>query len=686
MRRISLCNGVTVALAVLAIGFLFQTLPGKALRIRGTIPAVRLTHEAPGTFQYLLPGWVGNSKGHTDDCTLYENGAPLRSLSPFEWGTAGENGSYIYLGGPPRLIFRASDGSDPLSNDRIYSFKAPLLSPRISLLLGIALAAMAGLIGGHRQLRRLRLDWKWILLVIALTKLWAVAGSEIATVNPDAYGYATSANGMIWWVGDGALPAHTSGFAAIAGIVSQFGVPWRLALELFYLTACALLAGVIAEILSSRTIGCLLFALLAWHPWTFSGFADFMPVPLVLVLIIALLAVMFWVLSRFSDPWRIRTFAGLGLLAFLWSWCRLEDPLIYASYGLFALLAWWLTRSTSHPQSPIRRIVLLALPAMTILILGTGVKVINYIEFGVYAKSWSDAPGLVSLMSALYKVKPEQQIHYAPVTRQSLAAACAVSPSLQRYQDRLMDPHDPQTLVGEKVTKIPGEFGPWLNWLLPADIWLGDVQDNNIVMLRAAAEINEALRSGRLPSRPAFFPLDPNWHLWLPDLLPQTAEALRQGMSMKAWNIDPFVKPEWESVFDAAANRRTPGKLTSEETRLFSKAMRFNTWEQRSEKFYRRLTALAMILTFVIVILKPAWPLEKLRLVFACWALVSSWLLGRALFYGLLNANMGWGTEVYMRPASPLFILILILGAALAGMLLQRGILVIKNHKNETRP
>ena len=56
-----------------------------------------------------------------------------------------------------------------------------------------------------------------------------------------------------------------------------------------------------------------------------------------------------------------------------------------------------------------------------------------------------------------------------------------------------------------------------------------------------------------------------------------------------------------------------------------------------------------------------------MRLILACWTLPSGWLLGRAMLYGLLEANVAWGTGKYMRPMAPLFILILVLGTALTG-------------------
>jgi hypothetical protein len=89
-------------------------------------------------------------------------------------------------------------------------------------------------------------------------------------------------------------------------------------------------------------------------------------------------------------------------------------------------------------------------------------------------------------------------------------------------------------------------------------------------MLQAAAEINAALKDGRLPRRAAWFPLEPNWRLWLPDLPRCSWQALAEEM-----HLSPAGEPEIISykavvahTFDQAANRRaentTPRLLLTE--------------------------------------------------------------------------------------------------------------------------
>jgi hypothetical protein len=57
---------------------------------------------------------------------------------------------------------------------------------------------------------------------------------------------------------------------------------------------------------------------------------------------------------------------------------------------------------------------------------------------------------------------------------------------------------------------------------------------------------------------------------------------------------------------------------------------------------------------------------------FACLLLAVGWFAGRGLVYGLIEANVGWSAERYMRCVSPLFLPILFLATAWAATLLRK--------------
>jgi hypothetical protein len=404
-----------------------------------------------------------------------------------------------------------------------------------------------------------------------------------------------------------------------------------------------------------------------------------------------------------------------------------------------------------------------------VFLLSTTVKLGNYSRCGIYAKSLISSPGLMALMKALYRIKPEEQLRYAPVTRQSLTAACQASPALGLFEKDLLDLQALATSYGQQITGRPGEFGPWLNWLLPQSL-PGDAQEANAVMLQAAREINSALRERRLPSQPAFFPLDPNWRFWFPDLLPCCVRSLGYCASLEAG-------PGWagaggvvqERVFDVAANRRTaathPRLLQSEgsiysapgvidevaatdkkglligaaavttnvwggglvfrlhanvpkepenyglafmragkvlfsdrghDLRAWTNAValpdsgtklayacafsineppnkaRLGIWERKGPVLYQVLVWAGLLSSALAIFLggnREQLPYSRLL---ACLLLAGGWLAGRAALYGLIEANVGWGAERYMRCVSPIFVLVLFLATAVAAAWLRR--------------
>jgi hypothetical protein len=521
------------------------------------IPSEDILQQQEGHFCYFLPRWVRRQPLRVESAVLLEDQKPLRRVSLGILKGEEAKGSYVCEN--DYVVFRASDLSAPAVNGHNYSLRV-LFLPREAT---VGLAFFFGSIGllAWGQARRtgapaLELHsplagWWLPMLVVALGKLWVVAGEESVAADFDSVSYATSAVNMIWG-GDFPLPTHTAGFSLVAGIVAQFGLPWRMALELLYLCACSYTALTVIDLAGSRLTGFLAFSLMAWHPWTLSAFGNFMSDPVVAVLLVALLGAMFRLLSRPAADWKWTTFLQIGGLLFLWDWSRIETPLVCASYGLFAGLALLATRSEANRTrpGPRRMVLLLAVPLVMVFGLSSAVKWINYQRFGIYAKNILGAPGLTALMKALYRVRPEEDVRYAPVTRQSLRAACEASPTLKPFEEALLDPK----IFGWRE---PGEFGPDLIWLLA---WvLGErSRADDERMVKAAREIELALQEGRLPRRHAWYPLDPNWRLWLADYPRACLRCLKEGASLdkaaESWGT--WRHPIMQQTFDLAANRR----------------------------------------------------------------------------------------------------------------------------------
>jgi hypothetical protein len=471
-ERARLCR--LVGVCCLSLAGLALLLPFTGLSRQVLIPPADMLQQPEGHFCYYLARWIRRDPFRVESARLFEDHKQLRGVALPDVRQASAPGSYVCT--EDYVCFRATDLSAPSANGRTYSLKVfffarqPLLGWSLFFgSIGLLLTGYSrrGTTAGGWQANFGLASWWLSVSVLSLCKLWVVAGEDSMAQSEDGWSYAISTTRMIWGE-DGALPSHPAGFPFIAGLVAQFGLPWRMGLELLYLGACAYVARRLISLAGSRLAGLMAFLVLAWHPWTLSGFRDYMSDPVMTVLLLALLGSMFGILRRPATEWTWPAFAQTGGILFLWEWSRQEGPLVYASYGLFVALAVAAARrDTNRKGQDIRRMaVLLAAPLVIVIGLSTAVKGIYYQQSGVFAKASQHSAGLSKLMDALYRIKPEQELRYAPVTRQSLRAACEASLTLKRFEGVLLNPDAGATHLGESMSKIPGEFGSCLHWLL----------------------------------------------------------------------------------------------------------------------------------------------------------------------------------------------------------------------------
>lgn len=583
IQRITLLRWGAALILIFSLAVLAQSWSWTRIVVPAGLPAGRLILESSNAFSCRLPRWV--LPMNLEFGYMLEDGKAMERISESAWWSASTAGNYCHVPGTPaRIRFRPSDDTNACSGTHKYVFAVPIfpvwLALRLSVLLGslgLLLYLYSADIGNGRLLLMSGPRWRdlrsrsvrwfqrsgWLLgmLAVAIAKVWAVAGAEVRAEVYDAHGYvraALSPAKLLWGPIWDAMPSHPPGFPFLAALLGQFGVPWRLGIEILFLFACGGLAMATASLLRLRLAPVVMFAAMAWHPWTFRGFCAFMADPIVLLAIVALLAIMFRVLRQSSCQWNWWPFLGMGLVLFLWEWSRTEDPLVYGAYALFAVLAWVLARREVNPAPPRRCATLLALPVLVVLVLSTGVGLLNYRHYGIYAKSKMSSPGLMELMKALYRIKPTREFRFVAVTRQSLEAACRVSPSLRPFQTKLLDPNDPHATWGLR-NGAPGEFGPMLNFHL-LECVPGDDRTAHDIMFASASEINAALRDGRLPQRRVLFPFDPNVSAWLKNVPACFVSQLRLVAGTERSSLISEHPSEDFGIhddFDAAAHRRT---------------------------------------------------------------------------------------------------------------------------------
>lgn len=371
----------------------------------------------------------------------------------------------------------------------------------------------------------------WWLLVVSLIaiRMAVVARDEIVPISHDSVNYAFQAQYYLSPPPVGRLPPQPPGLAWLAIAAAQFGIPFKLALDVIF-TAVCLAAGIfVCRLTQSEWAGSLLLAWLLFNPWFINTSVLFMTEPLTAVLVLAI--------AISAAPFVIRPMSR-------WSWqaalCSgsLSTYFVLVRHELAPMVCFWawvaaITATKNWPV--VVRLWRLKIPwrwglvfaPLACMIIGNHlVKRVHLQCYGVPAICASDAPGLRRLLNALYMIEPEQKIRFAPVTRQSLMAACEASPTLNQVRDALSDERKSHYATARSVLKIDREFGTWLNWLL-IESFGGMEFDQNQKMERAAEEVLQALRDGRLKSRWGMFPVDPLLEQWKDDVAPTMAQAIR---------------------------------------------------------------------------------------------------------------------------------------------------------------
>ena len=407
----------------------------------------------------------------------------------------------------------------------------------------------------------------WVVIIggVAL-KLFLTASDGISPGKYDSRQYAQAAGHLFSGDSLATMPSHRPGLPIIAAIVAQLGIPYKLYLE-FLLCFNAAVAGIfVSQLMRSFWVGAILFFAVAFNPWFMENSQMFMTEPLVSVLILMQLIFGAQMIVRPISQWAVwhAIFAGSATLLHVLS--RNETVLVLLFWIAVGIVVCIRQRKTVFSIDFLQRwgnvrIVLLVLPVVMMLAASAVVKSHNDQKFGVAAQCKTEGEGFVSLMNALYSIPPAEKIRYAPVTRQSLALACEHSPTLAKYQDRLLDSTLSNYQIAKRKLKLENEFGAWLNWHLFHCI-SGSTELIDSEMKLAADEIRLAQSSGKLEKRSAKYPISPYADLWIGDVWRNFSLALRYSLFEQKTDLSGFFKNNNSklafdvSLFDESLLRR----------------------------------------------------------------------------------------------------------------------------------
>ncbi len=373
-----------------------------------------------------------------------------------------------------------------------------------------------------RLIPRRRLTFWISIIAIIILRMILVAKDEIVPIGDDSANYARQSVYYLSGGSFGGLPQQSPGLFYLAIVGANLGIPYKLFLDSLLVLVALGTSLLVKRITRSELCGLFSFAAIALNPWFMNHSQLFMSEPLMAVLLLATVVSCAQFLAVPFRRWNKRMAATSTLAMTAWALTRPEMPIVYGFWLLFVfatglchrrrLRGFWKFRTGKA-----KRWVLLLAPLVISVMTIWAINQIHQSNFGVAALSVGEAPGLNKLISALYSIPPEQKIRFAPVTYQSLTAACDASPTMNTVRNWLLSRSGGSYLACERNLKLPGEVGTWLNWQLVSSFG-GNSRESNEKMIQAAEEIRLAQEQGRLGYRNAVFPLDPLWREWITDL------------------------------------------------------------------------------------------------------------------------------------------------------------------------
>ena len=496
--------------------------------------------------------------------------------------------------------------------------------------------------------------WFWCAIVCTLLKVWLTRGQTVFAIGPasiDDRLFLRLGNSILngEWLGtyDNLTLVKGPFYPMWVAGVSAMGVPLRLAEQLAYAGACALLIHAIAPILRPLWARTSLYLLLLWNPMTYE-----MPTlgrvlrqniytPLAIVIFAALIALY----ARRDAPWkRLLPWActlGLSLSAF---WLTREES-IWIAPSVIVLMGtalWGAWRSGHTPQL---RLMLTAFGTSALLAV---IPILTVCALNAHYYKWFGtveyrAAEFHSAYGALLRVRVGPEIHRVPVTREAREAIYAVSPAFAELRPFLEGELGATwSRISQGFTNIPAEerqiAGGWFMWCLRDAVTAAghthNAGESMAFFQRIADEVNQACDEGRLPSGPRRSGFLPPWRTGQTQALASTfVEFADFFASFRGFNAhSPASIGDTASLqlFQRMTRERLSPSPDSPATREMDAPSRLDEW--RTSLLQRIGKALRWII-FSATIAAHAG---------AVWLAVRAWR-ERRLPYPLLLAVAAWG-------------------------------------------
>jgi hypothetical protein len=504
------------------------------------------------------------------------------------------------------------------------------------------------------------------LLILIVFKFWLVHTEDIygsATVY-DALWYLGAARNWYWgspysWTAFARPPAYPLFIA----LVHLWGIPLRIAIEMFQIGAYLVLVAALRKAGVPRAVCLLAFSVMVLHPASFlfnnhamsdSFYAGALP-----------LALSGLLLTLFTGKPYHAIWTGL-ILGVLWN-TREESILIPAMLAVFFGIALFRHHAEMGSwKAPARFLIKPAIAILAPLALVVlAVDIADSRVFHSFSKSDLTSPSFQATYKALLRIRPSRQQRFVSVSTEALETAYKVSPIFARLKPQFEGELGHAWQVPAFNSLGIHEIGaPWFFWALRnVAAKSGDIHDSAANADRfyrdAAREINRACDEGRVPTRfvvSSF--LDPGALAgvrYLPQSFPRIAGLFAQQYETIADRDDAILTPSQRALYDEMTHRRVrPDRPTRRSRALENFIGRYHG------DFVVGMSLIGCVALLIIV-----WHWRRLRLrgpLNAVLVLLAAAIVLRVTLFAYLDATW-WvgGYERYLFPVMPLYSSFLIL-------------------------
>ncbi|MBP3609394.1 MAG: hypothetical protein J6J42_03540 [Lachnospiraceae bacterium] len=289
---------------------------------------------------------------------------------------------------------------------------------------------------------------------------------------------------------------------------NKIGMPYLTGIALNYFFACMLMIFVISKVYKNKIGLFFIYIILLFDPITMSlhAFQRVYRCSLTPAHIIILLACFFamYIERKQSKKkmiaWAVLAGVSLGIM-----WNTREDgiwvlPFVAGVIFVTVLKVFFEFKKKDR----FIRIGIGVLPLVVFLIMNNAIALTNYIHYGIYTTNELSDSAYSDFMKSIYSVRPNDDIDYVSVPRETMNRICEESPTLKSIQENINITLDAWEIHGKTTGDMEVEHGR-LFWALrdavAASGYYADAQKANNFYMTVSNEIEQAIEEGRLERR-----------------------------------------------------------------------------------------------------------------------------------------------------------------------------------------